>query len=260
MKIKTKNGELTADSETVRLVVENPWNGKQGVIFDANGVCLGVKTLANPRQRKDGVTTGQVYCGKPNVAARVETGILESGESVSFIAASGESGKAAVEETFVFPATKRNTAGKYMEAGYMMGLSPAAMAWQFGLKDPKFADIVRKLLTVIHPAVADGYMHRISWPDGPSEVPAFIPPPHRIFRLDCPWGWIPVSERYGLSVVHDSASKWQRVLGWKGNDGAAAAYQCQKSMHNKIGVYAVRWWGGMFVSADMTPENPEWEV
>ncbi len=252
MTIDTKNGKIIVSDETEKLIRENPWNGVSGVIITPTGENLGVKNSTTTRTRKrDGVTVGQVYAGGPNKSfAVVDT---PAGKAMLL-------GGDTVEETFCFPAAKRNTAGKYMEAGYMCGLSPAAMAWQFGLRDPKFADIVRKLLTVIHPAVADGYMHRISWPDAPTEVPTFVPPHHKIFQLDCPWGWIPVNERYGLSVVHDSAAKWQRVLGWKGNDGAAAAYQCQKSMHNRIGVYAVRWWGGMFVSNDMVPENPEWEV
>lgn len=252
MTIDTKNGKIIVSDETEKLIAANPWNGVSGVIITPHGENLGVKNSTATRTRKrDGVVVGQVYAGGPNKSfAVVDT---PAGKAMLL-------GGDTVEETFTFPATKRNTAGKYMEAGYMCGLSPAAMAWQFGLRDPKFADIVRKLLTVIHPAVAEGYLHRISWPDSPAEVPTFVPPPHRIFRLDCAWGWIPVNERYGLSVVHDSASKWQRVLGWKGNDGAAAAYQCQKSMHNRIGVYAVRWWGGMFVSDDMVPENPEWEV
>ncbi len=256
--LEFKNGVITGDKETLELIRKNPVRGGKGVTLTISGNIIaphGIKRMPVVRNRSDGAEVGQVYVLRNQHKGVVTRAKLESGEDVSFILAD-----VGGEETFVFPATKRNTAGKYMEAGYMCGLSPAAMAWQFGIKDPKFADIVRKLLTVIHPAVADGYMHRISWPDSPAEVPTFVPPPHQIFKLDCPWGWIPVSERYGLSVVHDSATKWQKVLGWKGNDGAAAAYQCQKSMHNRIGVYAVRWWGGMFVSNDMTPDNPDWEV
>lgn len=262
MKINTTIGEIEADAETVRLLLENPWNGSKGVLFGRDGVCLGVKTLANPRTRKDGVTTGQVYCGKPNVPAWIEILKLERGESIPAIITRGESGKPKTEETFTFPAAKKGNYGDaYANAGYLLGMPPAVMAWQFRIQDPKLADIVRKLLVVCWPGVADGYHHRLSWPDEPVKVQWFTPPPQlRTFRLECNWGWQNVAKHYGLSVVHDSPQKWQRVLGWKGNDGAAAAIQCQRSMHSRIGTYFCPRWGALFVSADMVPENPDWEV